>query len=300
MKPVNIVTFSGGKDSQATVIWANNNLKEEYQIVFCDTAWESAITYQFMLEFEAGIQQEITHLKSSKYKGFIDMVKTKKRFPATKSKFCTEELKVKPMIDFILDKVKSNCNIYQGIRWEESTNRAEMNKIDDYFKNYYTPILKTNPKTGKTTKRTYSYRKKEVLEFLKKHEATVIRPIISWTGIETIAYITENGFQYNPLYDFGFHRVGCFPCIMCNHSEILLIIKEFPERIDEISDYEKKIGSTFFPMGYIPQRYCSKEVGASEKAPTIHDVVRYISDRRMKQTNLFGESTCKNIYIPCE
>lgn len=300
MKPVNLVTFSGGKDSQATILWANNNLKEDFEICFCDTAWESPITYQFILEFEAIIQKDISRLKSSKYKGFIDLVEKKKRFPSTKAKFCTEKLKIEPMIDFILDKIGSSCNIYQGIRWEESTNRSGLDKTDCYFKNYYTPILKVNPKTGKVTKRTHSYRKKEVLEYLKKHEATVIRPIISWTGSETIAYIIDNGFNYNPLYDFGFGRVGCFPCIMCTHNEILLLIKEFPSRIEEIAAYEIQIGRTFFPMGYIPQRYCTKETGTDEKAPSIQDVVRYISDRKMKQQNLFGESSCKNIYIPCE
>lgn len=303
-----IVTFSGGKDSQATCIWVNNNLDVEWSIAFCDTAWENPITYKFMLDFESKISKDKVILKSKKYNGFIDLVTKKKRFPSTKARFCTEELKIKPMIDYILDVVKSDCKIYQGIRWQESKNRSKMSKTDCFFKNYYEPIIRVNKKTGKEKKSYYTYRKKEVLAFLENYESIIIRPIISWSAVDVMKYILKNGFDYNPLYDMGFHRVGCFPCIMCNHSEVKLIIENFPDRIKEIRAYENLTNSTFFPPNYIPIRYCTKIVKIKDsktgvitekKVPTIDDVVKYIKDRRMKQTKMF-ESSCKNFYISCE
>lgn len=299
-----IVTFSGGKDSQATCIWAKKNLKEAWSIAFCDTAWESPITYSFILEFEQSMNAPSNHLNSKKYQGFIDLIHQKKRFPSTKARFCTEELKVKPMIDYILDEVGSDCMIYQGIRWEESSSRSKLEATDCYFKHYYEPIIKIDPKTGEEKKSYHTYRKKEVLAYLKQYEATVKRPIISWSGTATIQYILDNGYRYNPLYDFGFARVGCFPCIMCTHSELQLMIEHFPERIDLIRQHEQATDSTFFPPDYIPNRYCSKLVtrkktGKQVKVPTIDDVVRYIKDRRMKQQKIFV-SSCKNIYVPCE
>lgn len=299
-----IVTFSGGKDSQATCIWAKNNLVEDWSIAFCDTVWESPMTYQFILEFEVLIQKKGNYLKSKKYQGFIDLVRKKKRFPSTKARFCTQELKVKPMIDYILDEVGEDCVIYQGIRWEESSSRSRMESIDCFFKNYYEPIIKVDKKSGKKKEIYHTYRKKEVLKFLETKEATVKRPIISWSGTETIQYILDNGYQYNPLYDLGFTRVGCFPCIMCTHSEIQLIIEHFPERIELIRKHEQETGSTFFPPNYIPSRYCTKLVkrkktGKIVKVPTIDDVVRYIKDRRIKQHKMFV-SSCKNVYVPCE
>lgn len=299
-----IVTFSGGKDSQATCIWADNNLTTEWEMVFCDTAWESPVTYNFILDFEQKINKKSIRLKSEKYKGFIDLTKNKKRFSSTRNKFCTTELKVIPMVDFILDKVQGNCTIYQGIRWEESKNRAGMNRIDCYFKNYYEPIIKIDKKTGKKKEIYHKYRKKEVLSFLEKYEATVKRPIINWTGSETIKYILDNNYQYNPLYDLGFSRVGCFPCIQCTHQEVVLLLENYPKRLDIIRKYEKELGTTFFPPGYIPSRYCTKKVikkktGEEVMVPTIDDVIKYVKDRRMKQMPMF-ESSCKNIYIPCE
>ena len=64
----NIVCFSGGKDSQATAIWCANNLGEDFEIVFCDTAWEHRLTYDFIMKFEIEMGKKVNVLKSKKYK----------------------------------------------------------------------------------------------------------------------------------------------------------------------------------------------------------------------------------------
>lgn len=46
-----IVTFSGGKDSLATLIWAKKNLPE-FEVIFCDTGWEAEATYAHIAEVE--------------------------------------------------------------------------------------------------------------------------------------------------------------------------------------------------------------------------------------------------------
>lgn len=304
-----IVTFSGGKDSQATSIWAKNTLTESFEIVFCDTAWEHKTTYQFILEFESKIGQGVKHLKNSKYKGFTDLVRKKKSSPSIKRRFCTMSLKIEPMIDYILDEIQSDCIIYQGIRWEESKNRADMQSVDDYFKHYTTPRITKDKRTGKEKKSYDNYRKKDVLEYLTKYECIVKRPIISWTGSQTMQYIVDEGFTYNPLYDLGFSRVGCFPCVSCNLGEIALMIENGEtKRFDIIRKLEQETNSTFFGQGMIPDRYCSKEVEyihkktkerKKRKVPLVDDVIRYVKDRRLKQQKMFV-SSCKNIYVPCE
>lgn len=197
-----IILFSGGKDSQACVIWGKNNLEEDFEIVFNDTNWEAPVTYQFMMEFEAAVAKDIQTKKSTKYKGFIDMSKRKTRFPSTKRRFCTEELKVKPFIDYLLDEVQGDFTVYQGIRWQESQNRSTMNKREDYFRYYFEPHTDNNMKLaaalakkrkigrqrkeipeklskeikelkakiaqGILDEKYYTYRKKEVFEFCKK------------------------------------------------------------------------------------------------------------------------------------
>jgi hypothetical protein len=70
--------------------------------------------------------------------GCLTSRRKKKRFPSTKARFCTEELKVKPMIDFILDR-KADCLIIQGVRKDESEARSAMKEQCTFFKYYFTP-----------------------------------------------------------------------------------------------------------------------------------------------------------------
>ncbi len=336
-----LVTFSGGKDSQATILWALNNLEVEFKIIFCDTGWESEETYKFMLDFEAQLQLPMHYLKAKRYTGFIDMVQQKRRFPSLHTRFCTDELKIKPMIDFILDEVQDDIVVYQGIRHEESRNRAKMDKYDDYFKGYFEPYKVTdlqkefktlqaqlmdksdliNPQKlariaarlekvkakldrGVLTEEfTYSYRKSDVVKYCEKYDAQVMRPIITWSTQEVFDYITSNGFDYNPLYKKKAKRVGCYPCVMCGHEEILEISKQDPDRIEEIREQERVLQTTFFPAGYIPEKYCSMAVPSSMNElgvrciPTIDDVLDYVEQ---KGTAGLPSLTCRNPFTPCE
>jgi glutaredoxin len=74
-------------------------------------------------------------ISSKKYNGMFDMVEKKKRFPSPKARFCTEELKVKPMIDFILDTLSEDFITIQGIRKDESAARSKMKKQCSLYKN---------------------------------------------------------------------------------------------------------------------------------------------------------------------
>ncbi len=295
----NICTISGGKDSQAVAIWMPNNGVKDFDFVFCNTGWEAPETYSFLNELEEKTSKKIITLQSKLYSDLPDLAKKKTRFPSTKRRFCTSKLKVEPMIDFILDRINCNVNIYQGIRHEESRNRASLNRNDDYFKFYFEPYR--YDKKGKPV--FHTYRKKEVFEFCENYSANVIRPIITWSTVDVFRYIKQNGFSWNPLYDLGLNRVGCFPCIQCNHNEILTIAQERPEIITKIRKLEIELDSTFFPIGYIPERFCTKKTttkeGELKRVPTIDDIVNYLKSKR-GATNLFSQSTCKNNYVVCE
>lgn len=43
-----IVSFSGGKDSLASLLWVRNNLTKDFITVFCDTGWEHPLTYKYI------------------------------------------------------------------------------------------------------------------------------------------------------------------------------------------------------------------------------------------------------------
>lgn len=134
-----IVSFSGGKDSLASLIWAINSFGAKHvTAAFCDTKWEHELTYKHIEDVTQKLGVKLVTLKSRQYNGMLDLVYKKKRFPSTKARFCTEELKQKPMIDFVLSQ-KTNLLIIQGIRNDESESRSKMLENCRFFKYYFEP-----------------------------------------------------------------------------------------------------------------------------------------------------------------
>jgi 3'-phosphoadenosine 5'-phosphosulfate sulfotransferase (PAPS reductase)/FAD synthetase len=66
----------------------------------------------------------------------------------------------------------------------------------------------------------------------------VWRPLIAWTITDVLAIHHRHGVPVNPLYQQGFGRVGCFPCIFSNKEEIRTLADTHPERIDIIEALE--------------------------------------------------------------
>lgn len=289
-----IVSYSGGKDSQACLLYAVNKYgSKNIEAVFCDTGWEHPDTYKHIIDTTSELNVKLTVLQSEKYKGMVDLAKKRNMFPMTKRRFCTEELKIKPMTDFIL-KLNDHSIIIQGIRKDESISRSKMQSQCQYFRYYFEPY---NEK-GKT----HTYRKKEIIEYSKQFETEIDRPLFTWTSDQVIDYILQNNQKPNPLYYQGFKRVGCFPCIMCSHQEVRELIKRYPERMQEITDYENMIGSSFFPPDYIPE-YARSAISITnrKKFATASDVKKYIES---KTGTLFAEKeetfSCSSFYHICE
>jgi len=284
-----LVFFSGGKDSQACLIHSVQKYgAKNCEAVFCDTGWEHPLTYEHINYVTETLGVKLVTLKSKKYDGLVDLSVKKQRFPSTKARFCTEELKSKPAIDYVLIQ-NDNLIIIEGIRAGESFNRSKMEPQCTYFKFYFQPML-----NGKT----HTYRKKEIVKWCERYNADKIRPVFDWTGQQVIDYIKENGQNPNPLYSMGFNRVGCFPCIMCRHFDMLTIIKNFPDQLERLIEAENKVGRTFFPPDYIP-KWATK----SKKVVTVEDVIKYLTDKNATG-DLFKQDddgiTCMSYYGLCE
>lgn len=277
----------------ATLLWAYRNLPE-FTTVFCDTGWEHETTYTHIKAIELALYIDIVRLKSEF--DFVQLAKKKGRTPSTKARFCTEYLKVRPMIDFILSQ-NSDVTVYQGIRADESANRSKMKIKDEYFKGYFEPIGYTQKGKAKY----HTYKAKQVKEYCEKYSVDVYRPIFLNSANEVFQQIKDFGLKPNPLYFDGFSRVGCFPCVMCNHNEIKIMIDRYPERLELLKSIEFELDSTFFPPNYIPEKFCSKVVvnskGKTVRVPTIDDVLKYL---KSNDATLFELPKCQSVYSICE
>lgn len=322
-----LVQYSGGKDSQAALIWAVNKYgSKNVTAIFCDTEWEHKATYKHIKETCRNLGVKLIILKS-KVGGMIGLAKMKKRFPSSQARFCTEHLKVIPFIDYVIDNCK-DILVVQGIRADESIKRSKMQSQCTLFKYYFEPYIKnsiivehleaSNRKLtkrqeakfikakkrlaeGKEDPKYHTYRKKEVIEFSKKYATDIIRPHFDKSSQYVIDFIIDNGQLPNPLYYMGVKRVGCWPCIMFGHNEMLQIIRRNPERIDEIAAIEIETGSSFFSPDYIPKYACSMVDKNGKKYPNIKDIEKYIMAKNAT-LNMFEDAviSCSSYYHLCE
>ena len=226
-----IVTFSGGKDSLAALLWVREHITTNFTTVFCDTGWEHPLTYEYINRIADRLNLDLVTLKSPKYDGMVGLAKQKKRWPSTRARFCTQELKTKPCIDYVLDNVQDNMLMIQGIRAAESPNRAAMSKQCTYFKYYFEPY--GYDKAGKP--KMHTYRGHDVRVFRKQYADDLLRPVFDWSAQQVIDYILSAGLEPNPLYTMGYKRVGCWPCVMASQRDILNISRQSPDRIEQIA-----------------------------------------------------------------
>lgn len=218
--------ISGGKDSQACATWLVQDSGipvEKIRLSFCDTGNEHEWTYEHVHQIEKWLGVEIEWIKAEL--DFYRLAEKKGRFPSAKARFCTEYLKMRVTQDHLLGWMREGKNILiaTGVRHSESQERAKLAEFD--FDTYYA--------------------------------CDVYRPLIDWTRGKVFHYIEKQGQFPNPLYSVGAQRVGCFPCIMSRKAEIRLISDRFPERIETIFGWEKKVGggSSFFHASTAPARF---------------------------------------------
>ena len=264
----NIVNVSGGKDSTATLLLAMERGAENLTAVMADTGHEHPLTYEYVdyLERATGIairrvkadfkmriankrefivkQWSIDGVSDEHIREaletlvptgnpFLDMCLWKGRFPSPKARFCTEELKVLPMMDQVFipaSRIYDEVWSWQGVRRDESRARATLNETDE----------------GEFGVVNY-------------------RPILDWTADDCFAMHRKHGIDWNPLYEHGMGRVGCMPCIMARKDELAQIQKRFPEEFDRVARWEALVSraakrgvSTFFD-GRVPVKILGDE-----------------------------------------
>lgn len=203
-----IVSFSGGKDSQACLIQACKEFgADKVTAVFCDTGWEHELTYRHINDVTEQLGVPLEVLRNKSVDGFIGLCKQMRWFPDTMHRTCTVKLKIQPMIDYILEQ-DDDLVIIQGIRAAESASRSKLPCSADYFAEYFTDDKKR------------LYRKTDVRQWCQRHKVIwdkINRP----TGFldanrrplrihEDIAVFYKSQPTYNPQMSIGTasHRRG--------------------------------------------------------------------------------------------
>jgi 3'-phosphoadenosine 5'-phosphosulfate sulfotransferase (PAPS reductase)/FAD synthetase len=255
MKVQHLISVSGGKDSTAVYLRAMESGRP-FRAVFADTGNEHEAVYEYVnrlhertggpkvqtvvadftrelaqhrdyilnkwpaLGIAPDMVEEAAALNTPSGNPYLDLCVVKGRFPSRMAQFCTEELKSIPIIDQCVLPMLKDGPVLQwlGIRAEESARRAKQPRFNHHESGCY-----------------------------------LWRPIFKWTLDDVWAIHKRHGLPRNPLYDMGFGRVGCMPCINCRKSELRNIADRFPEHIARIARWEsivaasnRRRGATFF------------------------------------------------------
>ncbi|MEX3625789.1 phosphoadenosine phosphosulfate reductase domain-containing protein [Viridibacillus arvi] len=255
MNNINVISISGGKDSTAMWLLAIERDIPNLKVVFSDVGHEHPETYDYIdyLEKELGPiirikpdfskqilrKREVVNTKWREEEvpeniinqalevlvptgnPFLDLCMWKGRFPSTMARFCTVELKVRPMFDQIYVPIIESGNqviSWQGIRANESLKRSIMTEIEETPEGY-----------------------------------TIYRPILDWDVYDVFKQHDKHNIKPNPLYMQGMGRVGCMPCINSRKEELHEIARRFPEEIERVAKWEgivskasKRGSATFF------------------------------------------------------
>jgi len=189
-----IVPISGGKDSQSCLKLAITEFdKSEIIGLFCDTKFEHPLTYQHVKDISKMYGVEIRTVNAGSVE---DKCTHHKRFPSGTARHCTNELKIIPSKKFykaLAEEQGEGFIVYYGMRSEESAERAKRYKLkmaDEIYEPH--EVISNYPK------------------YLGKLGVRFKLPIIEWTNKQVFNFL--NG-EHNSLYDSGFDRVGCFPCL---------------------------------------------------------------------------------------
>ncbi|MCG2727523.1 MAG: phosphoadenosine phosphosulfate reductase family protein [Candidatus Methanoperedenaceae archaeon] len=172
------VSFSGGKDSLAALDLTRSAVKKPIKVFFANTGIEFPQTVEFARRFcnENNIELIEVEVKEAFWENLPSFGP-----PAKDFRWCCKVCKLAP-INAVMEECTrggQKCLTIDGKRRYESFARAGIAPKEE---NPFIP--------GQVS----------------------LFPIRNWRAIEVWLYIYYRKLEYNPLYDLGFERVGCWLC----------------------------------------------------------------------------------------
>ncbi len=172
------VSFSGGKDSLVTLDLTRSAVKKPIKVFFANTGIEFPETVDFARRFCKENDIELIEVKVNE--AFWENLPSFGP-PAKDFRWCCKVCKLAPINSVIEECTHAGkkCLTIDGKRRFESFTRSRINPKEE---NPFIP--------GQVS----------------------VFPIRNWRAIEVWLYIFYRKLEYNPLYDEGFERVGCWLC----------------------------------------------------------------------------------------
>ena len=222
-KPL-VITYSGGKDSDAMLQLAVECLEpSDFEVINSHTTVDAPETvYYIRKRFkelrEMGVKTTIQYPrdKDGNFVSMWSMIEKIGLPPTRIQRYCCTQLKEVSV---------KNRFVALGVRADESGGRKGREvfgtqgatKKDakffhfDKVKESFTEAEREREREGLQANE-HSVWDCKIIESAKNNDKLICNPIYDWTHSDVWELIRDRGIEYNPLYDMGFHRVGCIGC----------------------------------------------------------------------------------------
>lgn len=321
----NVVSFSTGKDSVPTALYARETEPaESIRIAFADTGNEHELVYEYLDYFERVFGFPVQRLKADFTAWWWHRrtyVAEKWPLPAPKKGFPNGvPAQVIERVLAVFDKGPTG-NPYLDlciIKGRFPSRRAQF--CTDFLKTrplteYHLKLLDETPgnavwswqgvRFGESGNRAHLRGTGACAKAFEDRGGGLFihRPIVRWKAADCFEAMAYFGIKPNPLYAMGMKRVGCMPCINSGKDDVLEVSKRFPHHVDRIEEWEaavsaasKRGDSSFFPA---PDDGRGERVGRNIRA-----VVRWAhTSRGGKQTDMMRgleSPACASSYGLCD
>lgn len=208
-----IVTTSGGKDSDVCLTLAQR-AGIRFEVMHNHTTADAPETVYHVRETFRGLEEQGIKcaVNMPRYKGqpvtMWSLIPQKLMPPTRAVRYCCDILK---------ERGGAGRMITTGVRWAESTkrrkNRAALETISKKKENKI--LLNDNDD-------------RRLFETCTLKAKRICNPIIDWTDCDVWDYIESERIQTNPLYQCGFHRVGCVGCQLAGRKQMLKNFARYP------------------------------------------------------------------------
>ena len=215
-----VVSFSGGKDSAVTAVLVKKALGS-VPLLFGDTTIEFPDTYSYVQRFAESNSFEL--FQEGPDAEFLSLCQILGP-PSRIMRWCCTVCKSRPINKFY-NQLPGGVLSFDGIRRMESSRRMDYPRVA------------------------------HVQKFSRQ---VAVRPIIDWSSFAVWLYTFTDGIEYNPLYEYGYSRVGCMYCLGNTPFNEYLTKLNFPELhdawIEYLTDYAAKSGKED-PKSYVVEGY---------------------------------------------
>ncbi|MGB8216565.1 MAG: phosphoadenosine phosphosulfate reductase family protein [Candidatus Methanoperedens sp.] len=197
------VSFSGGKDSLTTLDLTRSAVKKPIKVFFANTGIEFPETVEFVRKFCSENNIELIEVEAKD--AFFENLPSFGP-PAKDFRWCCKVCKLAPINSVIEECTRGGgkCLTIDGKRKYESFTRS---RIAPKEENPFIP--------GQVS----------------------VFPIRDWRAIEVWLYIYYRKLEFNPLYELGFERVGCWLCPAELSAEYYRVRELHPELFARWNDY---------------------------------------------------------------